>query len=42
MDVGEAGGAAPEDLVAGRRVIGACEVAAELRQLEEVMAEAGW
>lgn len=44
VDVVGAGEAAPEDLVAGRRIAGAGagEVAAKLGEFEEVMAEAGF
>ena len=42
MDVVEAGEAAPEDFVAGWRITGAGEIATELRQLEEIVTEAGW
>jgi len=42
VDVVEAGEAAPEDFVAGWWITGACEVAAELGEFEEIVAEAGW
>ncbi len=42
MDVVEAGEAASEYFVAGRRIAGAGEVAAELGEFEEIVAEAGF
>jgi hypothetical protein len=41
VEVVEAGEGAPEDLVAGRQIVGAGEVAAEISEYEEIMTEAG-